>query len=63
MKDEQYDPEEVARRLRKILKGAFDGPPTPLKAIPKRNGQPRAAATKTAKGPRKRHAGKTTRAP
>jgi hypothetical protein len=28
-------------RLSKILRGAFSGPPTPLKAIPKRNGESR----------------------
>jgi hypothetical protein len=30
------------RRLQKILQGAFIGPPTPLKDIPKQNGESRA---------------------
>ncbi len=34
MSDEQYDAEETEQRLQKILKGAFSGPPTPLKDIP-----------------------------
>jgi len=34
--DQQYGPEETERRLRAILKGAAKGPPTPLKAIPRR---------------------------
>jgi hypothetical protein len=33
---------ETEKRLRKILEGAFSGPPTPLKAIPKKNGESRA---------------------
>ena len=36
--------DETDQRLRAILKGAFAGPPTPLKAIPKRNGESRSAA-------------------
>ena len=34
---------EAAARLSAILKGAFKGPPTPLKAIPKKNGESRLA--------------------
>jgi hypothetical protein len=34
-------------RLAAILRGAFSGPPTPLKAIPKRNGKTRVAAKKS----------------
>jgi len=34
------DPETEAR-LRKILQGAFAGPPTPLKDIPTRHGETR----------------------
>jgi hypothetical protein len=30
-------------RLSVILRGAFSGPPTPLKEIPKRDGKPRAS--------------------
>jgi hypothetical protein len=35
--------DETEQRLQLILKGAFSGPPTPLKAIPKRNGESREA--------------------
>ena len=31
--------EETRERLRKLFRGAFDGPPTPLKEIPKRGGK------------------------
>jgi hypothetical protein len=34
--------EETQQRLQAILRGAFSGPPTPLKDIPKRNGESRA---------------------
>jgi hypothetical protein len=34
------------RRLEKILQGAFSGPPTPLKEIPKRNGKTRRVGKK-----------------
>lgn len=37
----QYSRKEADKRLRAILKGATEGPPTPLKAIPKRNGEAR----------------------
>jgi hypothetical protein len=33
--------EETEQRLQKVLQGAFSGPPTPLKRIPKRNGKSR----------------------
>lgn len=33
--------EETEQRLRKILNGAFSGPPTPLKDIPTKAGEPR----------------------
>jgi hypothetical protein len=36
MNDEQSE-----QRLQKILKGAFSGPPTPLKDIPTRSGESR----------------------
>jgi hypothetical protein len=32
---------ETERRLKSILRGAFSGPPTPLKDIPKRDGESR----------------------
>ena len=37
-----YSAEETEQRLRKILQGAFSGPRTPLKDIPKRDGESRA---------------------
>ena len=33
--------QETEQRLQKALQGAFSGPPTPLKDIPKRNGESR----------------------
>jgi hypothetical protein len=40
------DTSEAEQRLRKILQGAFSGPPTSLKDIPKRNGESRSIARK-----------------
>jgi hypothetical protein len=45
--DDQYDAEETKQRLRKILRGAFHGPPTPLKDIPTRSGESRKLTRKT----------------
>jgi hypothetical protein len=42
--DNQYSDEETKERLRKILRGAFSGPPTPLKDIPKKRTPSRAKA-------------------
>jgi hypothetical protein len=39
--DDQYSDEETARRLRRVLEGAFAGPPTPLKDVPTRSGKRR----------------------
>ena len=39
--DSHYSREETEQRLQKILRGAFSEPPTPLKAIPKKNGESR----------------------
>jgi hypothetical protein len=39
---DQYSVKETERRLQRILHGAFAGPPTPLKDIPKKNGESRA---------------------
>jgi hypothetical protein len=47
MDDDQRSPEETEQRLQKLLEGAFSGPPKPLKAIPKRNGESRAAARRS----------------
>jgi len=41
MANDQYDAKERDQRLEKILRGAFSGPPTPLKDIPTRNGESR----------------------
>jgi len=38
---DQYSPQETKQRLQKMLQGAFAGPPTPLKDIPKRDGESR----------------------
>jgi len=38
---DQYSPEETERRVKAAVQGAFSGPPTPLKDIPKRNGESR----------------------
>lgn len=55
-KEEGPEPNKE-EQLAAILKGAFSGLPTRLKAIPKRNGKIRAAGRKTRRRqPRKRHA-------
>jgi hypothetical protein len=46
---DQYSPEETEQRLRKLMRGAFAGPPTQMKAIPKRNGESRRAGAKRPK--------------
>jgi len=38
---DQYGKVETLHRLRHILRGAFSGSPTPLKSIPKRDGESR----------------------
>lgn len=38
--------DDTQQRLHKILHGAFSGPPTPLKDIPKRNGESRSLEKK-----------------
>jgi len=40
-KDDQYSAQETEQRLQKTLRGAFSGPPTPLKDIPTREGESR----------------------
>jgi hypothetical protein len=45
MKTDQGDSrsaDETEQRLGRLLQGAFSGPPTPLKRIPKKNGKSRA---------------------
>jgi hypothetical protein len=45
---------EAEQRLQKILRGAFSGPPTPLKDIPTHTGESRAVRKKSPQSPRKR---------
>lgn len=47
--DDSFTEQEAARRLETILKGAFKGPPTPLKAVPTRAGDERRLSRKPAK--------------
>jgi len=42
--------------LQKILRGAFSGPPTPLKRIPKKSGESRATKARSASGANARNA-------
>lgn len=42
--DDSYSQSETAQRMDKVLRGAFAGPPTPLKKIPKVNGDTRSIA-------------------
>jgi hypothetical protein len=37
--EDSFSEQETARRLDAILQGAFAGPPTPLKDIPKQNAE------------------------
>lgn len=41
MDSKSEDKQEYEERLRNVLKGAFTGPPTPLKDIPTRTGESR----------------------
>jgi hypothetical protein len=52
---EQFSAKEAKDRLQRILRGAFSGPPTPLKNIPKRNGKSRAAAKPRKKKKTRKH--------
>jgi hypothetical protein len=63
MGDDQHGPKETGQRLQKILQGAFSGPPTPLKDIPKKSGVARAPrAENEAQPPRKRRRQRKNRA-
>jgi hypothetical protein len=53
---------DEAERLQKLLKGAFSGPPTPLKDIPTRTGESRAVRKKKPQSPRKRRRQRKNRA-
>jgi hypothetical protein len=39
--EDQYSDEDTQRRLEAALRGAFNGPPTSLKDIPKKSGESR----------------------
>jgi hypothetical protein len=52
MDSDQYNAEETKQRQQKILQGAFDGSPTPLKDIPTKWGEQR--AERKERPPRKR---------
>jgi hypothetical protein len=41
MDTDQFSRKEIAQRIKAALRGAFAGPPTPLKDIPKKNGESR----------------------
>jgi hypothetical protein len=59
VEEDQFDKQESAHRLDAILRGAFSGSPTPLKDVPKKNGESRVskvrgvsdATARTAKRP------------
>jgi hypothetical protein len=55
MDSDQHDQKETERRLERALRGAFAGPPTPLKDIPKRNGRSRALKKKPSSKKRPGH--------
>jgi hypothetical protein len=42
--DDKFSDAETERRMQSLLQGAFSGPPTPLKDIPKRDGESRSIA-------------------
>jgi hypothetical protein len=50
---DQYSADEAEQRLKKILQGAFGGPPTPLKDIPTRQGKQRAKPKRQPPKPRR----------
>jgi hypothetical protein len=55
-KTESRGEQEIQRRLRKTLQGAFSGPPTPLKHIPKKSGESRVIKARSASGATARNA-------
>jgi hypothetical protein len=55
-KTESRGKQETKQRLRKILQGAFSGPPTPLKRIPKKSGESRSIKVRSASGANARNA-------
>jgi hypothetical protein len=46
MESDRHSDEETEQRLQKVLQSAFSGPPTPLKDIPKGNGESRSLKRK-----------------
>jgi len=54
--NDQYSEQEAQRRLKSALRGAFSGPPTPLKRITKKNGESRAIKARSASGANARNA-------
>ncbi|HMJ43686.1 MAG TPA: hypothetical protein VK522_15550 [Pseudolabrys sp.] len=50
--------QETEQRLRRILRGTFAGPPTPLKDIPKKSGESRSLARDIKPKKRKKKPGK-----
>jgi hypothetical protein len=44
---DQFDKEKTEQRLKAALRGAFSGPPTPLKDIPKKSGESRASKNRS----------------
>ena len=46
-RDQGYSDRQAKDRLQAMLRGAFHGPPTPLKDIPKKNGESRSLKKKT----------------
>jgi hypothetical protein len=55
--DGSYPAKETEQRLQKILRGAFSGPPTPLKAVPTRHGKRRAESKPSRATPDNRKGG------
>jgi hypothetical protein len=49
-RDEKYSDEEAQQRFRKLVQAALNTPPTPLKDIPKRNGESRGGKSAGRKG-------------
>ena len=52
--DHKYNEKETEQRLQKMLKGAFSGPPTLLKDIPKKSGKSRTARKQKPHSPPRR---------
>jgi hypothetical protein len=50
---DQYSKAKTRERLTAALRGAFGGPPTPLKDIPKKGGESRQQAKKKPTAPKK----------